>query len=512
MSAAAGSPTSVNLALIIDSHPDDAVALISANHVTTYGDLRAQVAAMRGGLCKHGIESGDRVAIVMANNWYFVVAYLAALGVGAVVVPLNPQSPAQEMANELASVQARVAFVGPTGSDAFSSLDRAALGIEMVIVPEGVTLSDTLSFEDLLISDASPVVERDRDDLAVLMFTSGTAGAPKAAMLTHGNLRSNIEHVQATGTSALSVSDSVLGALPLFHIYGLNGALGQALYSGASIVLIQRFDPLASLHTIRERKLTVVVGVPPMFESWVSLPPAEATRRDFESVRIAGSGASKLDPALANAFFDRFGIHIGEGYGLTEASPVVATSDFTGQHLGTIGLPVPGVQVRLVDEGGTDALVGDPGEIWVKGPNVFPGYWHDEEATARALTPDGWLRTGDIAVADSDGYLTIVDRAKDLIIVSGFNVYPAEVEGVLAQHLGVADVAVIGSPHPHSGETVKAFIVAKPDRLLEEDDLIAFCSQRLARYKCPTKFTFVDELPHGLSGKLLRRGVRILDV
>jgi long-chain acyl-CoA synthetase len=477
----------VNLASIIDPHPADAVAIISANEIITYGALREQVAAFRGGLMKLGVEPGDRVAVAMANNWYFVVAYLAALGVGAVVVPLNPQSPTLELEGELKSVKPRVVCVGPTSSDAFAAID---------------------SFEDLVVSDAAPLVSREGTDLAVLMFTSGTAGAPKAAMLTHGNLMANIEHVQATRTSALNSSDSLLGALPLFHIYGLNGALGQSLFVGASLVLVQRFDPLAALQSIRERSLTVVVGVPPMFESWVSLPLAEATRRDFESVRITASGASKLDPKLARDFYDRFGKHIGEGYGLTEASPVVTTADFTGERVGTIGLPVPGVEVRLVDHDGQDTLVGDPGEIWVKGANVFPGYWHDDEATQRALTTDGWLRTGDIAVADDDGYLTIVDREKDLIIVSGFNVYPAEVEGALALHPGVAGVAVVGSPHPHSGETVKAFVIAKPDRLLEEDDLIAFCGQHLARYKCPTKITFVSELPYGLSGKLIRRGVR----
>jgi long-chain acyl-CoA synthetase len=498
----------VNLATIIDPHPSDAVAIISANEVTTYGALRDQVAAFRGGLIKVGVQPGDRVAIAMANNWYFVVAYLAALGVGAVVVPLNPQSPAIELEGELKAVEPRVVCVGPTSSDAFGSIDRAASGIRTVIVPEGVILPNTVAFEDLLVSDAAPLVYREPKDLAVLMFTSGTAGAPKAAMLTHGNLKANIEHVQATQTSALSSSDSLLGALPLFHIYGLNGALGQALFVGASLVLVQRFDPLAALQSIRERELTVVVGVPPMFESWVSLPSAEATRRDFASVRITASGASKLDPKLARDFYERFGKQIGEGYGLTEASPVVTTADFSGARVGTIGLPVPGVQVRVVDHEGQDTLVGDPGEIWVKGANVFPGYWHDEEATQRALTTDGWLRTGDIAVADADGYLTIVDREKDLIIVSGFNVYPAEVEGALALHPGVAGVAVVGSPHPHSGETVKAFVVAKADRMLEEDDLIAFCGQHLARYKCPTKITFVSELPYGLSGKLIRRGVR----
>jgi long-chain acyl-CoA synthetase len=498
----------VNLAAIIDPHPTDAVAIISANEVITYGALREQVAAFRGGLVKLGVEPGDRVAIAMANNWYFVVAYLAALGVGAVVVPLNPQSPTLELEGELKSVEPRVVCVGPTSSDAFAGIDRVASGIVSVIVPEGVVLPDSVSFEDLVVSDAAPLISRSADDLAVLMFTSGTAGAPKAAMLTHGNLLANIENVQATQASALTSSDSLLGALPLFHIYGLNGALGQSLFVGASLLLVQRFDPLAALQSIRERSLTVVVGVPPMFESWVALPLAEATRRDFESVRITASGASKLDPKLAREFYGRFGKHVGEGYGLTEASPVVTTADFTGERIGTIGLPVPGVQVRLVDHEGQDTLVGDPGEIWVKGANVFPGYWHDDEATQRALTTDGWLRTGDIAVADKDGYLVIVDREKDLIIVSGFNVYPAEVEEALALHPGVAGVAVVGSPHPHSGETVKAFVVAKPDRMLEEDDLIAFCGQHLARYKCPTKITFVSELPYGLSGKLIRRGVR----
>ena len=498
----------MNLAAIIDGHPDDATALVSSGEITTYGALRAQVGAVRGGLIEAGVKPGDQVAIVMAANWYFVVAYLATLSAGAVAIPLNPQSPAAELNRELGSVSPKVAFVGPTAEHAFSGVDHVALGIGLLITPEGVSLAGARSFEDLLVHDFVPVVDRADSDLAVMMFTSGTAGSPKAAMLSHGNLRSNLEQMQATGHGTMHASDIGLCALPLFHIYGLNASLGLMLFAGATTILVQRFDPATAIDTIRERKVSVLTGVPPMYEAWASLPEAEATRRDFESVRLAASGASKLDPALGLAFLNRFGVSIGEGYGLTEASPVVTGATFANPRPGTIGLPLPGVQVRLVDDQGGDALVGDPGEIWVKGPNVFAGYWNDPEATARALTTDGWLRTGDIAVADDDGYVTIVDREKDLIIVSGFNVYPAEVEEVLAEHPGVAEVAVLGVPHPHTGESVKAFVVAKPDRSLEEDDLIAFCSRELARYKCPTKILFVSELPHGLNGKLLRRELR----
>jgi long-chain acyl-CoA synthetase len=197
---------------------------------------------------------------------------------------------------------------------------------------------------------------------------------------------------------------------------------------------------------------------------------------------------------------------VTEGYGLTEASPVVATAAGDVGKPGSVGLPLPGVEVRIVDADGQDALVGDPGEIWVRGPNVFAGYWEDDEATAAALTPDGWLRTGDVAVVDDDGEIFIVDRAKDLIIVSGFNVFPAEVEEVLVEHPGVEAAAVVGVPHPYTGEAVKAYVVASRDSV-EEDELIAFCAEHLARYKCPDKVTFVDELPRGLAGKVLKRSL-----
>jgi long-chain acyl-CoA synthetase len=334
------------------------------------------------------------------------------------------------------------------------------------------------------------------------MFTSGTAGAPRAAMLSHGNLKSNIEQGRSANGQIVA-SDVVYGVLPMFHIFGLNVVLGITLMRGATLVLVQRFDPSTALDTIRERKVTVVPGAPPLWLAFSHFDDAPAD--SFATVRLALTGAAKMPEEAMRRLKERFGLELSEGYGLTEASPVVTSSAGLPAKPGSVGKALDGVEVRLVDESGEDALLGDAGEIWVKGPNVFLGYLGDPEQTARVLTPDGWLRTGDIAVADEDGYMYLVDRAKDLIIVSGFNVYPAEVEDVLSSHPGVAEVGVIGVPHPHTGEAVKAFVVAADGADLDEEELIEWCLDHLARYKCPSKVIFTDELPRNVSGKLLRR-------
>jgi long-chain acyl-CoA synthetase len=350
-------------------------------------------------------------------------------------------------------------------------------------------------------------VEREPSDLALLVFTAGTAGSPKAAQLTHGNLVANLEQARAVDALRMVDDDVVYGVMPLFHIFGLNAVLGLALREGAAMVLVERFDPASSLADIDEYGVTVIPAAPPVFVAWTALPSASA--KAFTNVRLALSGGAPLAPEVGAAFRDRFGVTVWEGYGLTEAAPVVTTTLVGGDaRPGSVGCPIPGVDVRLVDTEGEDALAGDPGEIWVHGDNVFTGYWHDDAATVTVLTEDGWLKTGDIAVADDDGYLFLVDRSKDLIIVSGFNVYPAEVEEVLLLHPDIAEAAVVGAPHPYSGETVKAFVVAAAGRHLEEDEVIEFCAQHLARYKCPSIVTFVDSLPHGLVGKLLRRELR----
>ena len=496
----------MNLATILDGKPDDSLALVSRGQPTTYGELRSRVARLRGGLVERGVQPGDRVALLAANNPFFVEAYLATLGVGAIAVPMNPASPSAEIRTELAAIAAKVVFVGPSGRDAMAGIGQGALSVETVIVPAGVDLAGSVPIEKVL-GDEPPIVDRSADDLAVLIFTAGTSGSPKAAMLTHGNLLANLDQMQRHPLRALTPADKSLGVLPMFHIFGLNVLLGLSLYAGASVVLVERFDPASALDTLKDHKVTIVAGAPTMFQAWATMP--EADPASFATVRLVVSGAAPLSPETAAAFENRFHAAIFQGYGLTEAAPTVTSSVVAGTpRPGSIGCPLPGVEVRLVADDGEDALYGDEGEIWVRGDNVFKGYWNDDEATAAVLTPDGWLRTGDIAVTDDDGYLYIVDRAKDLIIVSGFNVYPAEVEDALLEHPGVEAVAVVGMPHPHSGETVKAFVVTRAGYSVEEDELIEFCAGRLARYKCPTKVTFVPELPLGMGGKLLRRALR----
>jgi long-chain acyl-CoA synthetase len=494
----------VNLASIIDGHEPDDVALISRTRPTTYGELRAQVGGLRGGLIELGLEPGDRVGIVCANNWYFVAAYLAVLGVGAVAVPLNPLSPANELERELATVSARAVIVGPSGHRWLGELDRSAVpSLELLVASEGEHGDGVVTLDDLAAHEPAAIVAREPGDLAVLVFTSGTAGRPKAAMLSHGNLLANIDQVNGTEERRQTAADVSFGVLPLFHIFGLTVVLGCTLEAGGTVALVERFDPASALETIDRYRVTVVAGAPGMWGAWASLPdaPADALR----TVRLATSGSDRLPADVATRILERFGVTIHEGYGLTEASPVVTSSIGQEPHFGSVGLPLEGVRIRLVDGDGADALVGDSGEIWVQGDNVFQGYWDDPEATAAVLTPDGWLRTGDVAVVDDEGYLELVDRAKDLIIVSGFNVYPAEVEDVLIEHPGVEACAVVGVPHPYSGQAVKAFVVVAPGRSYEEDEIIAWCADHLARYKCPEKVMFVDELPHGLSGKVLRR-------
>lgn len=482
----------MNLATLIEDHPADRPALISGGDVTTYGELRDQVAEVRGALVARDIGPGDRVAILAGNTPHFVTAYLAVLGAGAIAVPLNPESPAAELHRELAVVEASLALVEPGG--------HAPAEVLQAAVPATVPVTDLLAGEPV------PLVERSPGDVAVLLFTSGTAGGPRPAMLTHRNLASNIAQVLANPRRPRDLEEVVLAVLPLFHVFGLNTVLGVALQVGGTAVLVERFDPRATLEAIRRHRVTVVTGVPTMWSAWADLEGAPADA--FASVRLAVSGAAPLPPAVRRAVRERFGLELAEGYGLTEASPVVTTGLGIDAPDGSIGVPLPGVSVRLVDGAGEDALVGDPGEIWVRGPNVFPGYWQDEEATRAVLTDDGWLRTGDVAVVDEDGCLHLVDRAKDVIVVSGFNVFPAEVEEVLEEHPAVAAAAVVGVPHPRTGEAVKAFVVPADGARVEVDDLIDHAGHHLARYKCPSTVEVVDELPTSLTGKVVRRSLR----
>jgi long-chain acyl-CoA synthetase len=501
---------------MIEPHPAGDVALISSNRSTTYGELRRLVAGARGGLLELGIGRGDRVAVICGNGRSFVIAYLATVGIGAVAVPLNPTSPPAELERELRTVSPVAVVVDRQSLPNWTGIDAGSLpSVRHVVVcgadvAAGSDASSHLRLDDLVAHAPADIVAVEPGDVAVMMFTSGTAGAPRAAMLTHGNLRSNIQQ-GLSARSPMRSDDVVYGVLPLFHIFGLNVVLGIAFTVGASVLLVQRFDPATAAESVASRGVTVLPGAPAM---WVAFAHFDELAADaFSSVRLALSGASRLPVAAAERCRERFGLTIAEGYGLTEASPVVTSSAGLPPHFGSVGRALSGVEVRLVGDDGRDALVGDVGELLVRGPNVFVGYLDDPDATARVLDSDGWLHTGDLATVDEEGWLYLVDRAKDLIIVSGFNVFPAEVEEVLIKYPGVAEVGVVGVPHPHTGEAVKAYVVLEEGAAFEEDSMIADAADQLARYKCPTKVVVVDELPRNLNGKLLRRhlGRTILD-
>ncbi len=485
----------VNVARVVDGHNADAIALVSRNQQISYGELRDQIDRMRGGLAALGIGSGDRVALLCGNGHPFVIAYLAVVGLGAAVVPLNPGSPAPEIQRELAVVGPVAVVVDRSAAGAWVGVDRDAVPtVRIVVSVDGDAGGGSIPVEDLLAAAPLAAIDVAPDHLAALMFTSGTAGAPRAAMLTHGNLLSNIQQSRSV-TTRVAPGDVVYGVVPCYHIFGLNVVVTFSLAMGATVVLVQRFDPATALESIKSRGVSVIPGAPALWVAFAHFDEAPADA--FTGVRLALSGAAKLPVRVAELLEERFGIRVAEGYGLTEASPVVTSSVGQPPVYGSVGRVLGGVELRIVDDDGRDALVGDAGEIWVRGPNVFAGYLDDPEATARVLTADGWLRTGDIGMCDEAGRLYLVDRAKDLVIVSGFNVYPAEVEDVLTAHPAVLEAGVIGVPHPHTGEAVKAFVVLAAGATIDEDALIEHCHDHLARYKCPAKILFVDELPRG---------------
>jgi len=500
----------VNLAAIIEPHPVAAVALCHDGQTVTYGELRGQSAALRRRLQSDGVAPGDRVVLVFPTTPDFVVAYLAVLGAGAAAVPLNPESPIAELATELAAVRpAAILLGGPRAASLRGQISELGC-LVLEYGPDGPDSDGGASHDD-----AGPVVERKPDDPAALVFTSGTAGTPKAAVLTHGNLRANIDEMSMAVGLAISADDVGLLVVPPFHIYGLNAVLGMHLFAGGRLVLMERFDAALLLDVVVREQVTVLPGVPQLFSALSAHP--SATGKELTSVRIAVSGAAPLTLEVAERFESRFGLPIWQGYGLTEASPTVTFPDLRAARRPlSVGVPLPGVEVRIVDTEGTAVEHGDPGEILVRGPNVFAGYFEDVAATKAALDGLGWLHTGDVGVMDEAGSLTIVDRNKDLVIVSGFNVFPAEVERVLEEHPSVVEAVVVGVPDPLLGESVRAFVVpttsAWPEtsavpEAVSAPDLIEFCGCRLAGYKCPSSIVFVRQLPRGLQGKVLRRAL-----
>ena len=480
----------MNLAESFLSHPDHRPALVTTSALVTYGQLEQRAASWRGALTAAGLGSGDRIIVLSGNDELFVVAYLAVVGIGAIAVPLNPQSPPAEVSREIEAVDPAAAIVSP----------RAQPGWQEASAPFATSLVEP-TIDELDAGDPAPLVPVDPDAPALLLFTSGTAGPPKPAVLTHGNLDASVRAMLALPIDLLDADHVVLGVIPLFHVFGLNTVVNLGLRIGATIVL-EDFQSPGQVGALAAANEVTVLGGPPNL--WLALARATDTEPEqFESLELALSGAAKLPPVVHREVEHELHIDLAEGYGLTESCAVVATAIGCDAPVGSVGRLLAGVEARIVDFDGGDCLVSDPGELWVRGPVVSPGYFEAGEITPIADS-DGWLRTGDLAVVDDSGCIAIVDRLKDLVIVSGFNVYPGEVEVVLMAHPSVAEAVVTGEPDPMTGEHLVAHVVAKPGQVIDVDELTERCRQQLARYKVPSRVEIRDALPVGLAGKIRR--------
>jgi len=490
----------VNVADIISGHDADRTAIDSDAGPLTYGALRSLVGETAAGLVARGVNPRDRVCLIAGTEQAFVVGLLGTLAAGAIAVPLNPASPAPEAIRQLSSVDPVAILVGESNLTHATAVAAGVASVRFVGTPAGLELDGA----DHVAVSGAPYSPREAgpDDEAALLFTSGTSGDPRAASLSHGNLLASQKQIRDTYGSMLDADAKALLALPLFHIYGLNLVVNSLLAVGASIVLIERFHPTEFIASIVEHRPTHVPGVPPLWAAVAKHPAASVEA--FSSVVSAITGAAALPMSTFHAAKERLGIELAEGYGLTETGGIVSSSSGIPIRPGSVGKPLAGVEMRIVDDD-VDVPVGDRGEIWVRGDNVTGGYWDDLEATGRSVTPDGWFRTGDIGVVDDDGYLYLVDRSKDMIIVSGFNVFPAEVEEVLMQHSDVAGVIVVGRPDQRTGESVAAHVKLAEGSSTTPDQLTEHCLDNLARYKSPTAIVLDDDLPISLTGKRIRR-------
>jgi long-chain acyl-CoA synthetase len=476
----------------------DAVGLVDGDTRLTWAELDTRVDAMASGLVQRGLRSGERVALLSGNSIEFVVAYFAILRAGLVAVPLNPAYTAPEVAVLLKDSGASLLFTSTNAAPVAREAAEAVTACEVVTI--GSAAWDAMLQVDAVLAE----VPSPPDAIALLLFTSGTSGRPKGAMLSHGALRANLDMLrELTDPPAALPSDVTLGVLPLFHIYGLNTVLNLAVSMGARVVLLDRFDPTETLNVIQREGVTSVAGAPGMFQAWLQMPNA---RDALAGVRLFSSGGAPLPPKVLEAFQERIGKEIYEGYGMTETAPVVATTLVGGRpKAGSVGRPLPGVEVMLVDESGQEVEENDPGEVWVKGPTVFTGYWPDG---AGGADDNGWFRSGDVAYIDDDGDLHVVDRRRELILVNGFNVYPREIELVIEAMPSVQEVAVVGIPDEATGEAVTAMVVPAAGETVTVAQVEEYCASRLARFKSPTTIRIVSELPHSATGKIAKGRLR----
>jgi long-chain acyl-CoA synthetase len=468
-----------------------------------YAALEQTSKLVAGLLESKGISRGDRVGIMLPNVPHFPMVYFGILRMGARVVPMNVLLTAREIKHYLGNSGARVVV-------AWEDFAPAAVEAAEEFGVEVISINPTNVGE--LIAGIDPyegVAEVESDETAVILYTSGTTGQPKGAELTHGNIRSNIESIE--DLFAPTEEDVFFGGLPLFHVFGQTVAMNGAVSVGAEITLLPRFDPVKALEIIERDKVTIFMGVPTMYAAMLQVP--NRSEFDISSLRLCVSGGAALPVEIIRAFEGEFNTPILEGYGLSETSPVASFGRVDMERKpGTIGTPIKDVEMRIVDEEGKVLGIGDIGELQIKGPNVMKGYWEMPEATEKAIDAEGWFSSGDMATVDSDGYYSIVDRKKEMILRGGYNVYPREVEEVLYEHPAIAEAAVMGIPHDDLGEEIVAIISFKEGESATVEEITAHAKEGVAAYKYPRHILIVDALPKGPTGKILKREIDLSQV
>lgn len=485
---------------------------------STYAELDGAVTKFASALADLGVKQGDHIALLLGNSPHFVISLHGALRLGATVIPINPIYTPDEIAYIVNNGDAKVVIMLDLLMPLAEKMHQALPSVEHFIVcetPNGqaaqqadssITQSSKMKSFTHLLSEGSlhyQGPDTADTDAAVILYTSGTTGKPKGAILTHGNLYSNAKSV--SDFLHMNENDIVITTLPMFHVFCLTVALNAPLLNGATILIDPKFSPKEIFKLAKEYKPTVFAGVPTMYNFLLQYEEGEAAA--LESLRLCISGGASMPVALLTSFEKKFNVVISEGYGLSEASPVTCFNPLDSPRKpGSIGKSIIDVENKIVNELGEEVKLGEVGELIVRGPNVMKGYYNAPEDTAAALR-EGWLYTGDLARQDDEGYFYIVDRKKDMIIVGGYNVYPREVEEVLYDHPDVIETAVLGVPDANLGEAVHCFIVSRNPQLTEID-LLSYCGAHLAKYKVPASIEFIDELPKNTTGKILRRALR----
>ena len=490
----------MNLARILTDaaqRDPEQIAVKLDDFALNYGLLEQAAMRMAGILRQHGVAAGDRVALMIPNVPHFLVAYYGVLRAGAIVVPLNVLNKRREVEYYLRDCDARLLLVWHDfAAEAEAAAAAADCESHSIVAGE---FEQTLFRTDPVLE----MVQREPTDTAVLLYTSGTTGTPKGAELTHANMLTNCRATR--GLFDMDTDTIILGALPLFHSFGQTCGMNTCIVSGGTLTLLPRFDPVKALEIIERDRVTVFEGVPSMYAAILNAPGRE--RFDTSTLVCCGSGGAAMPVELMRGFEQTFGCKVLEGYGLSETSPVSSFNHIDRERKpGSVGTPIVGVEMKVVDDADRDLPVGEVGEIVIRGENVMKGYWRRPDATAEAMR-GGWFHSGDLARIDADGYFFIVDRKKDMIIRKGFNVYPREIEEVLYEHPAVREAAVVGIPHDEFGEEVGAAVSLKAGATATPEELRDFVKEQVAAFKYPRTVWIVDDLPKGPTGKILKREI-----